>query len=351
MIDDTMSSTDHHPNSSSSSNSKLEQAFDIFDFTKTSPTTATSGSSSGTVDGAGGGGDNNNNSRNCSDAFDMGQNGTDPWSDETWGRGSLLIATNTAAAAADGETVETEDVFEFSTTDNDDNHIADSLLLEGLLVEGEQHLDNDDNNNNNEEQEEASRLFFPSADDFFREVSHEDPATVHVAMHEQLSAIYDDISDDPACQVEGSIHVKPSPELANSPFSLVLRDLMGHLKSVKQHRVGGGGHGTGDSSLSYCQDVTDKVSRQGLHKSDRVFRVMLPPNVLSNGEVPIAQYICSSRVRPVPLVRKMMMLRTLIAMVISTFFVSHFSQLTHFLSFVYSIFEVDQEPSPSFHQV
>jgi hypothetical protein len=253
------------------SKSKLEQAFG-FDFpTKTAPTATSSGtgggaSSSGGFDGIGAI-DNN------SSAFGTGQNGTDPWSDETWGRGALLIN------AADVETVETEDVFEFST----DNGNVDSLLLEELLVDDQhQHLDNG-------EGEEASRLFFPSADDFFREVP-EDPATVHVAIHEQLSAIYDDISEDPACQVEGSIHVKPSAEMGNSPFSLVLRDLMGHLKNVKDR-------------TDFCQDVTDKVSRQGLHKSDRVFRVMLPPNVLANGEVPIAKYICSSRVRPVPLVR------------------------------------------------
>jgi hypothetical protein len=353
MIDDIkMSTTDHHHPSNSTS--KLEQgAFDIFDFTtKTAGSNATGGGASGI--GMDGGVENVNNISRNSDAFDTGQSGTDPWSDVTWGRGALLMNTstsNTAAHAADGETVETEDVFEFSTTDNDDN-IADSLLLEELLVEGDaqhqqhQQLDDDDNG----EQEEASRLFFPSADDFFREVP-EDPATVHVAMHEQLSAIYDDTSEDPACQVEGSIHVKPSAEMANSPFSLVLRDLMGHLKSVKDRVGGTGGTAAGDYSYSYCQDVTDKVSRQGLHKSDRVFRVTLPPNVLSNGEVPIAQYMCSSRVRPVPLVRRNAADDEEIGMVIM--YIRHFF-VSCSLSLILSLslyFIVDQEPRPSFHQV
>lgn len=48
-------------------------------------------------------------------------------------------------------------------------------------------------------------------------VAEEGP-TVQVTIHEQLSCVYDDVSQSPICQVEGSIHVRRSCPGNHSTF-------------------------------------------------------------------------------------------------------------------------------------
>lgn len=110
-------------------------------------------------------------------------------------------------------------------------------------------------------------------------------SAVQVVIHEQMSAFYDDLSADPACQIEGWISVRPQQK---APFCLVLRDLMTHVDKV-------------EIQSPFCQDISVKTSRKGLHPADRVLRVT--PEVAQE-RVSIASYRCVSRLRPVPLVRK-----------------------------------------------
>jgi len=114
--------------------------------------------------------------------------------------------------------------------------------------------------------------------------------TVSISVHEQLSALFDDISD--GCQVEGTVYVKPVGELTGLPFCITLRDMAGEL-----HKV--------DLQDAVAQDISDKVSRQALHRSDRVLRVRLltGSNDGKGEETRIASYTCSPTLRPVPLVR------------------------------------------------
>jgi hypothetical protein len=112
--------------------------------------------------------------------------------------------------------------------------------------------------------------------------------TVRIAIHEQLSALYDDVSVDPTCQVEGTIYAQYKSDLKGIPFCLTLRDLLGQLDRV-------------DPNPEVCQNVSDKVTRQGLHRLDKVLRVRMPGDS-EQDQIRIASYLCG--IRPVPLVRE-----------------------------------------------
>ena len=120
---------------------------------------------------------------------------------------------------------------------------------------------------------------------------------VRVAVHEQVSALYDGVTDEPTCHVEGSIYVQPTEDLQAKTFLLVIRDADGHVAHWKDWS-------------STCQNVTDSVPRKGgMHRSDRVLRITTKspeeqrsPDVLVPEDTLVAQYICTDRVRPVPMV-------------------------------------------------
>ena len=116
--------------------------------------------------------------------------------------------------------------------------------------------------------------------------------TVRVGVHEQLSAIYDEVSSEGNVQVEGSIHVKPLKNSLSAPFCLVCRDLLDHIESFEERS-------------QVCRNISDQVSRDGLHPSDRVLRVILSDEVLSSSTdgVSVANYSCVPGLRPVPMVR------------------------------------------------
>jgi hypothetical protein len=130
---------------------------------------------------------------------------------------------------------------------------------------------------------------------------------IEVEIHEQLSAVYDDVSPESTCQVEGTIyalqqhprrhqhqHQHPhEPPAGSAPFCLTLRDVLGQLDRV-------------DANPDVCQNVSDRVSRQGLHRLDQVLRVRMPPPpsdpASSEDKIRVASY--TSSIRPVPLVRR-----------------------------------------------
>jgi hypothetical protein len=184
--------------------------------------------------------------------FEGSGKGNDPWAEKAWGKNASLDSSFDSAFE-DG-------IFEFAATDS-------------------VHHDTDFDS--------QSFLF---GDPFAVTPSKkEGPVTVRLAMHEQVSALYDDANVDTTCQIEGSIHVKPTTDL-KAPFHVTIRDTMNHLERI-------------EIRPDICRDVSEKISRKDLHESDRVLRVTLPPNSI-NQEIPIARYVCTPTLRPVPMVRK-----------------------------------------------
>lgn len=104
-----------------------------------------------------------------------------------------------------------------------------------------------------------------------------DPSTVYVAAHEQISAKYDDFSQEGTIAVTGSIHVRAATE---NPFTLVLRD--------------------NAQNIQYIEGVGACVISQSA-AGDRKLRVDLLEAQL-NEDVLIANYFCAPKLRPVPLV-------------------------------------------------
>eukprot|EP00977_Amphora_coffeiformis_P013648 scaffold3608_cov183-Amphora_coffeaeformis.AAC.35 len=185
--------------------------------------------------------------------------GSDPWSDETWRQNDAMMNVTF-------DTVET-DVFEFSAGESDLHQTPSDVELS--LFRGGGHKVATERRNNNK-----GGASLP---------------VVAVAVHEQLSAIYDDVSQEPSCHLEGTIHVKSSTDMSRHPFCLVLRDLLGHIDVLEDRPA-------------VAKDVSKEISRKGLHRGDRVMRVSLPST--SKGKaVQIARYICTTGLRPVPLVR------------------------------------------------
>ena len=142
-----------------------------------------------------------------------------------------------------------------------------------------------------DEPDESQSFFFPT--DPFGTPITEKRQIVRVAIHEQLSALYDDISSDPACQVDGRVLVQtPTSKSTTEPirsFCLLLRDLFGHLDRC-------------DLKDSVCEDITSTMSPDGLHKTDRVLKIRLPNDAPANDEISILTYTCSQSLRPVPMV-------------------------------------------------
>jgi hypothetical protein len=180
--------------------------------------------------------------------------GKDPWAEKVWGQNALDSSFD--SAFEDG-------IFEFSATS--------SVQFDGDF-------------------DSQSFLF---GDPFALTPSKkEGPVTVRLAMHEQVSALYDDASVDTTASIIGSIHVKPTTDL-KGPFHVTIRDTMNHLERI-------------EIRPDICRDVSEIISRKGLHESDRVLRVTLPPNSI-NREIPIARYVCTPTLRPVPMVRKILL--------------------------------------------
>ena len=182
---------------------------------------------------------------------------SDPWSDETWGQNALN---------ATFETVET-DVFEFSA-ENSVSHadspddVAFSLFRGGNAA--------------------AAR------DKKHADPKHTGPPVVSVAIHEQLSATYDDVSEEPSCHLEGTVYVRATTDMSRHPFCLVVRDLLSHIDVLEDRAM-------------VAKDVSQQILRTGLHRADRVMRISLPSSA-TRKDVQVARYVCSSRLRPVPLV-------------------------------------------------
>lgn len=109
---------------------------------------------------------------------------------------------------------------------------------------------------------------------------------VHVAIHEQLSSLYDG-SDEAETQVIGSIHVRPEVGVKDS-FCFVVKDFAGQLEQFQQE-------------TKVCSEITESIPHSKKEVGDRVLRVTYPSDSKPK-QMTVATYTCSNAVRPIPLV-------------------------------------------------
>ena len=219
---------------------------------------------------------------------------SDPWSDETWRPNNHNNHhhnngdRDVTAMNVTFDTVET-DVFEFSAGESELNHRAgvdDGEVfrtpsdVEWSIFRGAKNNAKDNKKFVGDEDDD---------DDGRRRKNANGLPVVSVSVDEQLSAMYDDVSQEPTCHLEGAVHARSMVDMGQHPFCLVLRDLLGHIDVLEDRPA-------------VSKDVSKEISRKGLHRGDRVVRISLPST--SKGKVlQIARYICHTELRPVPLVR------------------------------------------------
>jgi hypothetical protein len=104
-------------------------------------------------------------------------------------------------------------------------------------------------------------------------------AKVHVAIHEQLSAIYDDFSQEGSISVTGSILVKSA---TMTSFDLTVNDEVKYIQRIEPFET---------------------VCKLGRYSTkDRELLIKLN-SLRPNEEFLVANYFCTPKLRPVPLVR------------------------------------------------
>lgn len=107
--------------------------------------------------------------------------------------------------------------------------------------------------------------------------------TIHVALHEQLTTVYEGNDNVPVSQVEGSIHVRSS---SSNPFNLVLTDEKRHIAKFQEN-----------STFCTSRGVEKDKFRQKI-----MLTAMLPANLAKKHK--IASYSCNCRLNPIPLLVK-----------------------------------------------
>jgi hypothetical protein len=100
---------------------------------------------------------------------------------------------------------------------------------------------------------------------------------VYVSVHEQLSAIYDEFSQEGSISVSGTVHVKSASALS---FQLAFDD---------------------DEQVIQSIEAVESICGPASPKADPLHRIELHP-LHANEEVLVATYVCEPKLRPVPLV-------------------------------------------------
>jgi len=123
-------------------------------------------------------------------------------------------------------------------------------------------------------------------DDMEDDVAEDAVPEVHVAIHEQLSSLYDG-SNDAETQVIGSILVRPEEGTKDS-FCFVVKDFAGQLEQFSEEK-------------KVCKEITDSIPYSKTEVGDRVLRVTYPSDFKSK-QMTVATYTCGNVVHPIPLV-------------------------------------------------
>jgi hypothetical protein len=110
---------------------------------------------------------------------------------------------------------------------------------------------------------------------------------VQVAIHEQLSSLYDG-TEDAEVQVIGSILARPEEGVKDS-FCFVVKDFSGQLEQFQPQS-------------NVCKDITDSIPCTKTEVGDRVLRVTYPSDDSKPKQMTVASYTCGSSVHPIPLV-------------------------------------------------
>lgn len=110
---------------------------------------------------------------------------------------------------------------------------------------------------------------------------------VQVAIHEQLSSLYDG-TEDAEVQVIGSILAKPEEGVKDS-FCFVVKDFAGQLEQFQPQS-------------NVCKDITDLIPYAKTEVGDRVLRVTFSSDGSKPKQMTVASYTCGSAVHPIPLV-------------------------------------------------
>ncbi len=119
----------------------------------------------------------------------------------------------------------------------------------------------------------------------------ESKINVGIVVKERLSIFYDEATNEPSCKVTGSIYVKPTNRRLNS-FALTVRDSRDHVEHW-------------DERNSRCRNITAAVPHLALDPSDQVFSISMKRDHQHDLglDTPVVSYSCIPRLRPMPLVR------------------------------------------------
>lgn len=129
--------------------------------------------------------------------------------------------------------------------------------------------------------EESDREIFQAANSELNAFRGKEGKQVDVRIHEQVSALYDDLSQDGSIAVTGTIYLQTA-----------LQSLRLDVKNTQYiQRIEG-------------RDDVCQLLQRGVDVTARGLRVELPKKGMATlTEIPIASFYCVAKARPVPLVR------------------------------------------------
>lgn len=149
----------------------------------------------------------------------------------------------------------------------------------GASGSGNEHVGDDDGNDNDDDEFPA---FPPSP-------SRRHMIPVNISLHEEMSCVYDGVSNTSSLAIEGIVCIKSSVALEGRGISLTLKDPEQHV-----------------DKLSYDASIVSEVGTnadESTPKNNRFFSATLPYSGLpSNTDVQCIKYNCSSSLVPVPVV-------------------------------------------------
>jgi len=148
----------------------------------------------------------------------------------------------------------------------------------GASGSGNDHVGDDDGNDNDDDEFPA----FPSP-------NRRHTIPVNISLHEEMSCVYDGVSNTSSLAIEGIVCIKSSVALEGKGISLTLKDPEQHV-----------------DKLSYDASIVSEVGKNvdgSNSRNNRFFSATLPDSDLpSNTDVQCIKYNCSSSLVPVPVV-------------------------------------------------
>lgn len=121
----------------------------------------------------------------------------------------------------------------------------------------------------------------------------EPPLHVHVALHEEISCIYNGSLEASEMSIRGTISVNPPIELDCKPFYLVIKDYNSYLENVTSYFE--------CASKVITSDFTKQYKRYD-GKGTHVFRVSIPHmEDIHSESIDVIKYTCAEKLKPLPL--------------------------------------------------